>query len=144
MASVCFSRGAIDTQVKRPGATMATTAFLLSDESEKRRAAWERVIDEKLIEWGNHPERFEEDGLDPPSKESIRTGCLFAAYLRDDTPEVPVPNRVMPTGDGGIVFEYRSGKESTIYEIDETGLIEKLQFDECRLTEQRIPGQLSD
>lgn len=90
--------------------------------SQANREAWQAIIDHKLIEWGRYPERLEENELIPPTPESIRVACDKARDMRDAGDAAP--QRVVPDGDGGIVFERWDGPMSEALEISEDGAVE--------------------
>lgn len=69
------------------------------------RARWQTIIDEKLIEWGADPIQSDDDGTCPPSREAISCAVALAVAFRDKG--FLAPTKVVPTGDGGIVFERR-------------------------------------
>src|SRR5258708_3014009 len=71
-----------------------------SARSNEARHAWQRLIDEKLIEWGRHPEQFEdEDGYTAPSAENLVRATEFITFCRDHG-LAPVL-RMVPDGEGG-------------------------------------------
>lgn len=74
---------------------------------EKHRAAWNEIIDHKLIEWGRNPEALEDDECEPPTKIAIQM-AIEEARLRSDKGDVH-PTRVVPDGDGGLAFEFIRG-----------------------------------
>lgn len=86
------------------------------------RDAWQEIIDETLVEWGRHPELVEEDDLIPPSARAVQTACRVAMAYRDHVK--PPPKRVVPDGDGGIVFERWSGSVSESLEVACDGQLE--------------------
>ncbi len=91
---------------------------------------WDSYIDEKLIEWGLHPERFDEDDLEPPSPEAIGKACTVARSMRDDG--CRSPTGVIPDGDGGIAFEIRKDPAYERIEIDEAGEVFYVLFLDCK------------
>lgn len=62
------------------------------------------MIDELLVQWGRHPELFEDEGIDAPTAAAIAAANAAACLLRDQ--EAPPPTNVSPTGDGGIALHY--------------------------------------
>ncbi len=110
--------------------TTANDPELLSSEMDNDRLVWDRIINCQLIDWATRPEEFD-DEIDPPSDDSISTGCEVVRYLRNN--KMPAPSRVVPTGDGGIAFEIVEGNNSTTIEIDEYGEIEIMEFHHSRL-----------
>ena len=112
----------------------ADDRILIDREHDGNRTAWQDLIDGKLIEWGRNPDALEDDGIRPPSATIIKLACQVATILRDE--EWPPPLRVIPNGDGGIVFERREGQLFVTIEIDEDGSIEYAAFVNCRLVSQ--------
>lgn len=98
------------------------TLATYDDAARERREAWRRVIDHKLIEWGRDPSQLEDDDLIPPTRTAIRAACEAASQLRADGRAAP--NRVVPDGDGGIVFERWCGPLSESIEFLRDGEME--------------------
>ena len=100
--------------------------------ASKNREGWERIINDRLVEWGHNPPPFDEDGLVPPTADVIGKACKLATRYRDDAGFVPAL-RVLPDGDGGIVFEWRFGEQFLSLEItpDEEPILNV--FDNCQL-----------
>jgi hypothetical protein len=113
--------------------TGATEAPSLTNAAQDRarREAWQQIIDYKLVEWGRDPSQFADDGLEPPSNVAIQWACLIAKYLRA-TGQAP-PQRVVPNGEGGIVFEHSGEGWFQKVEIGADGSAEALIFHNGRL-----------
>jgi hypothetical protein len=100
--------------------------------SDEARTAWQRLIDEKLIEWGRHPEQFEdEDGYKAPSADNLVRATEFITFCRDHG--VGPALRMAPDGDGGVVFEWYEGAFCRYVEIHADGSMEYLVFEDARL-----------
>lgn len=69
------------------------------------RDQWQRLIDHELTEWELDPARFDDDGIEPPSRQIIRLAIALAEGFRDEG--LPAPDSVVPDPNGGIVFERR-------------------------------------
>ena len=112
-------------------AAPADPAKSISTAAEK--AAWQRLIDEKLIEWGRHPEQFEdEDGYKAPKADNLVRATEFSAFCRDHG--VAAPLRIAPDGEGGIVFEWTHNPPYYYYvEIRLDGKTELLIFRDHKL-----------
>jgi hypothetical protein len=97
------------------------------------RAAWQRLIDDNLIEWGRHPEQFEdEDGYKAPTADNLVRATEFIAFCRDRA-LIP-PLRMAPDGEGGIVFQWKDIPPFYYYvEIHADGNTELLIFQDCQL-----------
>lgn len=109
-------------------AAPADPAKSISTAAEK--AAWQRLIDEKLIEWGRHPEQFEdEDGYKPPKADNLVRATEFIAFCRDHG--VAPALRMAPDGEGGIVFDWKNNPPyHVMMEIHPNGGMELLVFDD--------------
>ncbi|MHB1421927.1 MAG: hypothetical protein ACYC3I_01780 [Gemmataceae bacterium] len=112
---------------------VAASPILTNTGNERfnNRAKWQTVIDDTLVEWGRDPSRFAEDGLAPPSAKAIGAACQIALFLRDYDYDAPL--RVVPNGDGGIVFERSQGEIFETIEIQEDGSYEWATFNNGRL-----------
>lgn len=82
-------------------------------------AAWGRIIDDVLIEWGREPSPLHDDDFEPPAKAALRTAIRLAESCRAE--RWAPPNRVVPDGEGGIVFERWAGESFEQMNIDPTG-----------------------
>lgn len=94
--------------------------------------AWSRLINEKLVAWAQNPRQFEDDDITVPSAATISRASLVASSLRDQG--APAPSRIVPTGDGGIAFQYDSDPEFISIEVEPDGPVELLVFNKGRLT----------
>lgn len=103
------------------------------DEASRNRDAWQRTIDHYLVEWGRDPSQLEDDDFVPPSLKTIGLAIKTAELLRNAVPPAPAPLRVVPNGEGGIVFERRAGDIFQSLEIQEDGSIQLDTFRDCRL-----------
>jgi hypothetical protein len=100
------------SQSKRPVRPGAIDDSLLSSSRKfENRKAWASIIDFKLIEWGYNPGRFDAEEIDPPTAEAIHAAMEFATALRDSG-ACPAADWVVPTGDGGIAFQWGDAKDS--------------------------------
>lgn len=106
---------------------------------EAARDGWQRVIDHKLIEWGWNTRQFDEEDLEPPSREIVLLAIRLAERLRDEG--CPAPDSVVPDPGGGIVFERRENGLTEVYQIWDDGTVEYQRFQGTRLVE-RSPLQL--
>lgn len=77
--------------------------------SEDSRAdRWEKAL-AQLRKWSADPSQLEDEGVIAPTRETISRAYLAAVTARDNG--VPAPLRVVPDGEGGIVFECADGSE---------------------------------
>ena len=105
------------------------------------RAAWQRLIDEKLIEWGRHPEQFEdEDGYKAPTADNLVRATELVAYCRDKG--VAPPLRMASDGEGGIIFDWKNNRlpYHAVAQIHADGSMEMLVFHDCKLIERKRIG----
>ena len=103
-----------------------------SEETQKRREAWDSIIDRYLVEWGRDASALEDEGFIPPGLEVVNLACQVAMEFRDEG--LPPPIRVAPDGEGGLAFERVDGKVSESLNIYADQTIELLTFDDCRLS----------
>jgi hypothetical protein len=89
------------------------------------------VSDGQLVEWGRNPGGVRDHELEPPTAAAVHQACLVAIDLRD-AGELP-PSRVVPNGDGGIVFELTVGQRAVTLEFFDDGSIERTCYDGCRM-----------
>lgn len=90
--------------------------------SEAESAAWRELLENQLALWAIAPEQLSDEGVEAPSKAVIQLAVNIAQVLRDQG--VEAPNRVVPNGDGGIVFRWRSGDFIWNLELDAAGSLE--------------------
>lgn len=131
---------AVSAWVARTVLTSGTdeTALAVSGAQSERRqantAAWQDIIDHRLVEWGRDPGELADDGLTPPTREIIRIACEVAQQL--GSKGAAAPTRVAPTGMGGIVFERRTGAWFQSLEIRSDGAVELVIYEGSRLYER--------
>jgi hypothetical protein len=121
--------------------TPASAKAESSNATNEGRNAWQRLIDEKLIEWGRHPERFEdEDGYKAPSADILAQATGLVAYCRDHG--VLPPLRMAPDGEGGIIFDWKNSDPPlhVIAQIHQDGVMEMLEFSDCNLVARKRIG----
>jgi hypothetical protein len=99
------------------------------------RAAWQEMIDQKLLEWSRDPSQLEDDRLDPPSVELSQRVIDFARALQH-AGYLP-PTNVVPDGSGGIVFHRRQQDHSEEIHFWDDGDVDYCQFHGARLVERR-------
>lgn len=130
--------GSLSEPIWNPIDTAAVDdSALTSVELHQNRMEWDNVIDDQLTWWGINPSQLEDDGIDAPSREIIGLACRVAYAMRDG--DTPPPLRVVPDGDGGIVFERKDGPTFQTIEIAKDGSIEMFTFENSRLvSRQRV------
>lgn len=106
--------------------------------AQNSATAWQRLIDERLIEWGRHPEQFEDDGLKAPTADVLVKACDFVAFCRDH--DIDPPLRAAPDGSGGIVFEWKLLPFFYTVEIRASGNAELVIFENNKLMARQSIG----
>ena len=98
--------------------------------------AWQRIIDERLMEWLRHPERLADDGLEAPSGTITRLAIDLAERFRDEGQAAP--DSVVIDANGGIVFERRGPGDSISEAIHvwDDGTLEYHRFQGTQLVER--------
>ena len=85
-------------------------------------AAWRKLIDE-LASWGERgADMLEDEGVEPPQPSIVHAATELASIMRDR--DMEPPGRLMPNGDGGIVFRWRVGECAWTVEFESDGSIE--------------------
>ena len=102
---------------------------------DRSRASWQNLIDHKLIEWGRDPGQFDDEGVEAPTRETIRLAIVWAQALRDAG--FAPPDNVVPDPNGGIVFERREKEVSEVFHIWDDGSVDYCYFRGTRLVERR-------
>jgi len=128
---------ATQTRIRQWVETTASDDLTITGEIPDKELSvrgWNEVINYTLIEWGKSPESLDDDGIEPPNRQTVRRACDIAIALRDSG--LPCPERVLPNGNGGIVFEKEAGGRLCVFEIESDGLIEYREFLNGRLVHQ--------
>lgn len=99
------------------------------------KKAWQRIIDDQLIEWGRAPAHFVDEGVEPLTGEAIRLSIAWAQAFRDNG--FPPPDSVLPDPNGGIVFERRENDMSEVFHVWDDGTVEYRRLQGARLIERR-------
>jgi len=98
--------------------------------SETHAMAWQELL-EQLSAWVRDPEQLRDEEIAAPSSRMLRLAMDVAAVLRDRN--VEAPDRVIPNGDGGIVFRWRSCDFTWSLELEADGSMETSLMEENRL-----------
>lgn len=120
----------------------APAAAEIASLTKEARNAWQRLIDEQLIEWGRRPEQFEdEDGYQAPAPDVLAQATKLVAYCRDHG--VLPPLRMAPDGEGGIIFDWKNSDPPlhVIAQIHADGVMEMLEFLDCNLVARKRLGR---
>jgi hypothetical protein len=97
---------------------------------------WDKWIARTLVKWFQNPSVLADVDITPPSREVIirATACAIGMVQLG----FPSPDRVVPNGDGGIVFERRRGGRSESIEIESDGCIYYSAFDGSTLIKRQL------
>jgi hypothetical protein len=117
----------IETETRVADERILSSRKLLEEDN---KAAWEAVVD-RLVEWGCAPEQLAEDGITPPTRRALAMAGRIVAGMRKLNAEAPVrmvAMRVVPDGNGGVVFETGGVQVFETIEIDEDGSAEYQMF----------------
>lgn len=98
----------------------AQDASLANSESERRRLAWGRIIDQ-ILEWKSNPELLAYPEIDPISRDLLNSAIDYASDARNEPQPPAEPSAVGPASNGGIAFEWRVGEWLRIIEIVDIG-----------------------
>lgn len=97
---------------------------------------WDRV-ESQLVQWEQHPEELEDEGLEPPSPETVPLIRDVCRALRAMSLEPPL--RLVPNCEGGAVLEWRTAPFLWSVEVERDGTLELSVFRTGRLvTRYRI------
>ncbi|MBI1826615.1 MAG: hypothetical protein HY287_16555 [Planctomycetes bacterium] len=113
------------------------TAERLEDNWRER---WNECIDSTLIEWGRNPDQFADpdEGFRAPTTMCIQAAIRVALRLRDLKEPPPPPSRVVPDGEGGLVFERIAGDTHESLRVYADCAGELLTFKHCELKSRLI------
>lgn len=100
------------------------------DQSQNK---WQRLIDQ-LLEWYSDPSQLDDEGVEPPTRETIRRAILLLQALSDDG--VTPPDSVVPDPNGGIVIERREKDVSEVFHVWDNGTLEYRRFQGTHLVER--------
>ena len=119
-----------------PSDTDAKAAARLDAERDETfRGTWQDLIDHPLIDWGCDPGQFDDEGIEPPSREVVRRAICLAQEMRDQG--FAPPDSIVADPSGGLVFERRDGNVSEVVYVWDDGSVEYQRFDGTRLVERR-------
>jgi len=120
----------VGTNVDRPTSSSSGISPVTANHER-----WDRLIDDQLIEWGSDTDRFEDEGIDSPTPETIQRAIMAATKFRDAG--YVAPDSVVPDASGGIVFERRENDVSEVIHVWDDGAIEYQRFNGTQLIHRR-------
>jgi len=121
------------TSLRSLRARRRATDDLLSCSLEQKdlRDGWDSIINWKLIEWGLRPDRFDDDEIIPPTPAALDE-AFYEARLRRDEASMPLPDWVVPSGDGGIAFRWGNpGDVLRSLEFTDSGEVWFEEIEQC-------------
>lgn len=98
--------------------------------SQANAGAWQERI-EQLAAWARDPQQLSDEDIVAPSGRMIQLAMDVAAVMRDRN--VEASDRVVPNGDGGIVFRWRSRDFTWSLELDADGSMETSLMEDNKL-----------
>lgn len=118
----------------------ALSGWASSDVRPLFRVVPSNVVDEDLVVqdgwdcalttlscWFDDPDVLADEGMDAPSRETLRLARVLAAQAR--TQGMPPPTRVMPNGEAGIALEWIAGQLRNLWEINAHQQVEMSRFE---------------
>ncbi|MEX0820146.1 MAG: hypothetical protein WD070_11160 [Pirellulaceae bacterium] len=123
-------------QTKLPDSPSAS--MIDARREEARREAWQRLIDEKLLEWVREPGQLKDNGIDAPTATIVRLSLYWASQFCEAG--FPAPDSIVPDPNGGIVFERREGDVSEVLHVWDDGSAEYMRFHGTQLAERQPLG----
>jgi len=129
IATLDSARSPRDLDSRLLGGDTISTATMSVEESGVPQG-WSDVID-ILLQWLSKPEALADDDIEAPSSDSIRKAIDAARRLQ--AAGGIVPDHVIPSGAGGLVFELERAPRFWVIEIDRKGSIELRVLNESKL-----------
>ena len=96
-----------------------------------------KALQDRLLKWVTHPEEFVEEGLTPPTRETIELAIQHVLKPLSESGRVP-PSHVVPDAHGGIVFERRENGDFESIHVHADGHIEFCVFHDGRLVDRQM------
>jgi len=90
----------------------------------------------RLLAWYKDPSQLMDEDISPPTREIIYKAYHLALAMRDN--RSPGPLRVVPDGEGGVVFEWQEGSVFETIGIEANGRMEFMSFEGSYLS-TRMP-----
>jgi hypothetical protein len=98
-------------------------ALMSADHS---REAWQSLIDQVLLAWLSDPSILSDDGVEVPSRTTIRLAIDYAESFRDEG-KAP-PDSIVPDANGGIILRRRRGGLTEVIHVWDDGSVEYQQY----------------
>lgn len=103
---------------------------------QRRREAWQRLIDAKLAVWLRDPNKVEDEGIDAPTATIVTVSLNLAERFM--AAGFPPPDGIVPDPNGGIVFERREDHVSEVLHVWDDGSVEYMRYHGTRLAERQL------
>jgi hypothetical protein len=97
---------------------------------EEQHNGWQAIV-EQLCRWTRDPAQLSDEEVEAPTSEVLAMATAVAEVLRDAG--VEPPDHLVPNGDGGIVFRWRSGQRAWSIELDSDGSLESYLLQQGKL-----------
>lgn len=94
-------------------------------------------LEQQLRRWKENPSEIQDDEVTPPDRDLIVTAIGILRLIRDNKGAPPL--RIVPNGEGGIVFESRTGSYFQAIELARDRSVEFMVFRNSRLV-FRLPA----
>lgn len=103
------------------------------------QAQWKGLLQRAVADWGTNQQGHDKDGVEWPNSVALNLAYALAMALQQEG--ICPPTRVVPSGEGGMVFEHQCGQVLHTFEIEADGSIEFCRFDDAKLAVRtRIPS----
>lgn len=87
---------------------------------------WRTLIEGKLGGWLRDPKQLEDEGVDAPSKATLKLAISIGERLRDSG--FSPPDSIVCDANGGVVFERREDNHAEVIHIWDDGTAEFMMF----------------
>jgi hypothetical protein len=134
MSRIASTGATIDQNIEIAVTSVAGDAACGTRLDSEINRGWGRIIDDILIEWAVRP-NFDEEMV-APTRCAIDRAIELARALREAN--CPLPDWIVPTGDGGIAFRrgFPEHSQETL-EVDRDGKIERIQIRDSRIVSRQ-------
>jgi hypothetical protein len=128
------SESVLDLCVDRLAQTVGASLNLAElPEESRRQSDWGALLDKTLLAWQRDLNLLadEEEGIEPPSRETVSHTCGIVRSLADRG--LPAPTRIVPDADRGIVVKWRTEGGLAALEFSDDGTIEFIVYTDGRV-----------
>lgn len=119
-----------------PGDSVRTDADTQSPMSRDDDAyeKWHTLIDYTLVDWALEPGQFDDEEIEPPTRQTVAQAIELAKRLQNMG--LAPPDSVVPDPNGGIVFERRENGVCEVLHVWDDGTVEYQRFQGTHLVER--------